>query len=233
MVSNHTGSGAPGDRKPMKTASATVSIICAVAAAGLAIGVAVERQARLTQDEDNQTLRRQLSQLDALAAKNQRLANLAAAPQAAPARPTELQEAAEERAKELVRLRSEVEALRQQTREIDTLRADTRQVSATQEKGLTTSGGGQAAISSGATTVHGSPFEIVRAEYWTEKTNMDVAAELRERVRSDGLKAVASNHIKGDPDFGQPKHLTVVYRFGGVTRTNEFREGDVVILPGE
>jgi hypothetical protein len=43
--------------------------------------------------------------------------------------------------------------------------------------------------------------------------------------------AVASNNIKGDPEFGQVKHLTVVYRVGGVLRTNEFREGDVVVLP--
>jgi len=62
---------------------------------------------------------------------------------------------------------------------------------------------------------------------------MDVAAELRERIRGDELKAVASNNIKGDPEFGQVKHLTVVYRLAGVTRTNEFREGDLVILPGQ
>ncbi len=62
---------------------------------------------------------------------------------------------------------------------------------------------------------------------------MDVAAELSERVRADGLKAVASNNIKGDPDFGHVKRLTIVYRFGGLTRTNEFKEGEVVMLPGE
>jgi len=49
----------------------------------------------------------------------------------------------------------------------------------------------------------------------------------------DTLKAIASNNLKGDPEFGQTKHLTVVYRFGGVTMTNEFREGDVVVLPNE
>jgi hypothetical protein len=60
---------------------------------------------------------------------------------------------------------------------------------------------------------------------------MDVVAELQDRVRGNRLKAVASNNIKGDPEFGQVKHLTVVYRVGGVLRTNEFREGDVVVLP--
>jgi hypothetical protein len=62
---------------------------------------------------------------------------------------------------------------------------------------------------------------------------MDVAAELRERIRGDGLKAVASNNIKGDPEFGQVKHLTIEYSFAGVTLTNEFREGDLVVIPGE
>ena len=40
-------------------------------------------------------------------------------------------------------------------------------------------------------------------------------------------------HIWADPEFGQVKPLTVVYRFGGVTMTNEFREGDFVVLPKE
>lgn len=62
---------------------------------------------------------------------------------------------------------------------------------------------------------------------------MDVTDALSERIRGDGLKAVASNNLNGDPEFGQVKHLTVVYQFGGVTRTNEFREGDLVILPSE
>jgi hypothetical protein len=90
-----------------------------------------------------------------------------------------------------------------------------------------------AANSQSATSANGSQLEVLRADYWTEKTNLDVAAELREKIRGDKLKAMASNNLKGDPDFGEVKHLTVVYRFGGVTMTNEFREGDFVVLPKE
>ena len=62
---------------------------------------------------------------------------------------------------------------------------------------------------------------------------MDVTDELQDRIRGDNLKAVAGNDIKGDPEYGQTKHLTIEYRFGGITRTNEFREGDVIVLPAQ
>ena len=138
----------------------------------------------------------------------------------------------DERAKELERLRGEVDALRQQRKEIETLREDTRQARAARENGVRAPSAAATAKTANVAMVNGSPFEIVRAEYGTERTNMDVAAELSDRIRGDGLKAMASNNIKGDPDFGHVKRLTVVYRFGGVMRTNEFHEGDVVILPG-
>jgi hypothetical protein len=131
----------------------------------------------------------------------------------------------------LVRLRGEVETLRQQSKEIETLRANTAEVRATAETAARNLD--QAANSRGTTTANGSQLEVLRADYWTENTNLDVAAELRERIRGDSLKAIASNNLKGDPDFGQTKHLTVVYRFGGMTMTNEFREGDFVVLPKE
>ena len=80
-------------------------------------------------------------------------------------------------------------------------------------------------------TPNSSQFDVLSAQYWTDKTNLDVAAELRERIRGDSLKAVANNNIKGDPDFGEVKHLTVVYRYGSTLFTNEFREGEFVVLP--
>jgi hypothetical protein len=152
--------------------------------------------------------------------------------------------------KELVRLRGEVEVLRQQSKEIETLREDTRQVRAAQPTGPVTQSAGQAATTSpGATTADGSQFEILRAEYWTENARMDVTGELAARLRTDALnaaatngltatatnafKATASNDLKGDPDLGHTKTLTVVYQVGGVTLTNEFREGQPVILPGQ
>ena len=220
----------------MRTTSATLNITCILAAAGLVIWVTVEHQARFKLDQENRTLLQQLSPMDELLVENQRLSNLVAqanGPQPGRNEPLNAPAAADERAKELLRLRGEVEALRQQSKEIENLREDTRQVRAARENSLKTQKAGQAAGSTGRLTSNGTQLEIVKAEYWTDRTNMDVAAELRERIRGDGLKAVASNNIKGDPEFGQVKHLRVVYRLDGVTRTNEFREGDLVILPGQ
>lgn len=181
-------------------------------------------------------MRQRLSPMDGLIAENQRLSNLVAQANGSPSRPNgQSAELAgtDERLKELVRLRGEVEGLRQESKELEALRADTRQVRAARENALKAQNAGQAAQSSNGPTSNGSQLEILKADYWTDRTNMDVAAELRERIRGDSLKAVASNNLKGDPEYGQVKHLTVVYRFGGVTRTNEFQEGDLVILPGE
>ncbi len=81
--------------------------------------------------------------------------------------------------------------------------------------------------------MNGTQFELLRAEYGTTRTNLDVTQELADRIRGDRLKAVASNNLRGDPEFGQVKNLTVIYRVSGVTRTNRYREGDVVILPAD
>jgi hypothetical protein len=125
-----------------------------------------------------------------------------------------------------------VEALRQQSKEIEMLREDTRQARAAQKNGPVSQSAGQAATISPGIPTNGSPFQILRAEYWTENATIDVTGELTEKLRG-GLQAVANNDLKGDPDLGHTKNLTVVYQVGGVTLTNEFREGQPVILPGE
>ena len=220
----------------MKRTNAILSIICTLAAAGLAIGLVAEHQARFKLDQENKALHQQLSQMDELMAENQRLSSLVAQASGSPSQPNvrlTAPSATEERAKELLRLRGEVAVLRQQSKEIETLREDTRQVRAARESGGKTQNAGQAAKGNNGIAANGSQFEILKAEYWTDNTNMDVAAELRERIRGDSLKAIAGNSLKGDPEFGQVKHLTVVYRSGGVTMTNEFRENDFVVLPKE
>lgn len=212
----------------------TVTIICILIAAGLAVCLALERQASLKLERENNSLRERLSQMDKLVAENQRLSNLVAEANGSlsgPNRAADVSPAADGPAQELARLRGQVETFDQQSKEIETLRANTREARAAAETaGKNVS---SAANSHAATTANGSQFELLRADYWTDKTNLDVAAELRERIRGDSLKAIASNNLKGDPEFGQMKHLTVVYRFGGVTMTNEFREGDFVVLPKE
>jgi dipeptidyl aminopeptidase/acylaminoacyl peptidase len=147
----------------------------------------------------------------------------------------------DKRSQELVRLRGEVEVLRQQSKEIETLREDTRQVRAVQPTGPVTQSAGQAATMSPGAPADGSQFEILKAEYGTENASMDVTGELAAKLRNDALnttatnalKTSASNDLKGDPDLGHTKTLTVVYQVGGVTMTNEFREGQPVILPGQ
>ncbi|HLP77450.1 MAG TPA: hypothetical protein VK327_11100 [Candidatus Paceibacterota bacterium] len=221
---------APATMKPI---GYIVPAICVLTAAGLAFCLALEHQSSAKLNQENNALRQQLSQMDMLLAENQRWSNLLpptsvlpaplndsiAAPRARP----------EEPARELERLRREAEVLRQQSQQIESLRADTRQVRADQQATRTTPN--QRRASPADTT--GNGLEILRADYGTDHTNMDVAAELNQRIRGDKLKAIASNNIKGDPEFGQVKHLTVVYRVGGVIRTNAFREGDIVILPNE
>jgi hypothetical protein len=235
-MSIYAESGASGHRTAMKTISTRLRIICTLAAAGLTFWLVVERQARFKLEQEDRAWRQQLSRMEEIIAENQRLSNLVAqanGSQSSPATRTQAPSPTDERAKDLMRLRGEVEVLRQQSKEIESLRADTRQLSAARENGLQTQNAGQPAIGNNGITSNATRLEIVKAEYWTDNTNMDVAAELRERIRGDGLKAVASNNLKGDPEFGQVKHLTVVYRSGGVTMTNEFREGDLVILPKE
>src|SRR5439155_26630434 len=57
---------------------ATVTIICILAAAGLAVWLALERRASVKLERENHGLRQRLSQMDKLAAENQRLSNLVA-----------------------------------------------------------------------------------------------------------------------------------------------------------
>jgi hypothetical protein len=213
---------------------AAVTILGIAVTLALVVCLAHERRASLKLNEDNDRLRQQLSQVDQLSAENQRLSNLVAEANGSvspPNRAGERSPMADEPAKDLLRLRGEVEALQQQNKEIQKLRANTREVRAAAETALKTKSVDPAGGS--ATSVNGSGFELLGANYWTATTNLDVTAELKARIRGDSLKAIASNNLKGDPEFGQTKHLTVVYRFGGVTMTNQFREGELVILPKE
>jgi len=222
-------------RETMNIIRTLAAASCLLAAVGLAVWVLVERQGCTTLAEENEAARQQLSQMDKLLAENQRLAKLIGETWLSRMNQNaESPLSADERA--LVRLRAEVEALRDQSNEIAILRTDTRQVRAASETALATrKAAGQTAnhinISANSAGPNGQQFELLSAQYWTGNTNLDVAAELRERIRGDGLKAVANNNLKGDPDFGEVKHLTVVYRYGDALFTNEFREGEFVVLP--
>lgn len=210
---------------------ATVAIMLIPVAAGLAVWLTFEHQATVKLDQENDGLRQRLSQMEERASPSQPPPNPVPEINNAPSPPNQAAETpGQTEAEELVRLRGEVGPLRDQTREIEKLRADTRVARAATETALRTSVGTAGQV---APIANESQFEVIAAGYGSDTTNLDVAIELQARVRGDSLKAVASNNLKGDPDFGKVKHLTVVYRFRGVTMTNEFREGELVILPKE
>jgi hypothetical protein len=91
----------------MITKRVILSVLCAIAVLGVSIWVAIGYQTRLSLEEENQGLRQQVDQMAELVAENERLSNLVA--QASQSRPL-----SEDQMRELVRLRGEVGALRQQ-----------------------------------------------------------------------------------------------------------------------
>lgn len=124
-----------------------------------------------------------------------------------------------------------MEAFHQQSDDIQSLRSDTVATRAALEEAAKVRRASRLASRTNPSAANGAPFEILEASYGTDRTNMDVIAELNDRIRGGSLKMVANNNLAGDPDFGHVKSLTVVYRFSGAVLTNQFREGDVVILP--
>ena len=212
----------------MKTRTLLATIYC-LAFAAIAVGLVLEHGACAQIHQENTALLRRLNEAIEKLAEKQRLpertapatgnlsdagAPLTTSPASADA--------------ELLRLRGEIAALLQQHQQTESLREDMRQTLAALENRRKEDRAARRAASGVV-----SQLEIIKAEYWTDHTNMDVTEELQDRIRGDGLRAVASNNLKGDPEFGQTKHLTIQYRFGGVIRTNEFREGQIIVLPAE
>jgi hypothetical protein len=219
----------------MRSTGKNLRIFFVIISTGLALWVVLEHRALASLEQENRALHGRLTEMNQIRVENQRLADLAGGPSDSRVRgqPGDSAPVEPEQKQELARLRSEVEALREQGKELETVRADTRQVRAAAETALKSRNSIGAGTGSGTAAGSPSQFEVLSADYGTEKTNMDVAAELRERIRADSLKAIASNNLKGDPDFGTVKHLTVVYRVGDKTLTNQFQEGDYVVLPKE
>jgi hypothetical protein len=75
-----------------------------------------------------------------------------------------------------------------------------------------------------------SRLKIIKAAYWTPRASVDVTEELRKRSVGDKLEAIASNEIKGDPDYGTVKKLTIEYKFDGITETKKFTEGGRIVI---
>jgi hypothetical protein len=210
-----------------------VTLTCTFALAGLAVGVAFERRARLKLDAENNALLVQLRATAEFTSENQRLSNLLFSANIAGVHAkgsTNINADSGSEAVELARLRKEIEQFSQRSNEVETLRADTLATSAALKE--THDAHRNRRITSHNVAADDSSFQIVSASYGTQNTNLDVAAELNDRIHNGSLKMVANNSSAGgDPDFGQVKSLTVVYRSGGTLLTNQFRENEIVILP--
>jgi len=119
-----------------------------------------------------------------------------------------------------------------QPRILEAFREDTRQAHVAQATVANTNSQAARPQSSRANST-ASQLEILSAVYGTDNAHVDITEDLKNRIRDDSLKTVVNNNIKGDPEFGQVKNLTIEYRYGGVTFTNQFREGALVVLPPE
>ena len=122
----------------MRAKGIILSVLCATAAVGAAIWLAVGHQPRLRLGEENKALRQQLDQLAGLASENERLSNVVAQANRSQSLP-------DDQLRELLRLRGEVGVLRQQGKELETLRNENRQARAALESSLKTQSVGTAA----------------------------------------------------------------------------------------
>ena len=120
--------GTVGYSRFMRVKSVILGVLCAAAVVGVAGWLAVGYQARVGLEEENQGLRTQLDQMGELAAENERLSNLVAHAGQAQSLP-------EDQLRELLRLRAEVAALRQQGKALESPRAENRQAPAAPESG--------------------------------------------------------------------------------------------------
>lgn len=213
-----------------------LNLLCGLAAVGLAVCLLGERRAWSGVDQVNKGLRLQVSQMDALLADNRRLLGLLpveGGPSSQSIQGSDPLSAMDDPAKELLRLRGEAQVLREESKAIEAVREDTRQTRAAQETAAQNRSSNPTQRQNSASGANGSQLQILRAVYGTANAQVDVTDELQDRIRGDSLKVIASNNIKGDPEFGQTKQLTIEYSYGGVTFTNQFTEGALVVLPPE
>ena len=128
IPSNGMEGGSMGCARTMKTRSVILGVLCAAAVVGVASWVAVGYQARLRLEEENLGLRQQLDQMGELAVENERLSNLVA-------HASQSQSLPDDQLRELLRLRGEVAALRQQGKALESPRVENGQAPAPPESG--------------------------------------------------------------------------------------------------
>jgi hypothetical protein len=77
----------------------------------------------------------------------------------------------------------------------------------------------------------GSGLVIDKAIYGTLNNKVDVTDILNAMIGDNKLFVIASNSLAGDPEPGQPKTLTVTYRYHGKQLTRLAQEGYELKLP--
>lgn len=73
-------------------------------------------------------------------------------------------------------------------------------------------------------------LEIIKAMYGTQKA-FDVTEELTSMIVNNKLETIVSNKIKGDPDPGTQKTLSIDYKYKGIKAIKYFIEGEKAIIP--
>jgi len=147
----------------------------------------------------------------------------------------ELQTQTEDQTRELIQLRNEVSGFRRQTNEIEALRREVYQARAALESsaGAQNQNPGERLTAVKDPASNSLRLEVLEANYWTPNKSINVTKQVQDRVLGDKLELIAGNDLRGDPEFGETKTLTVVYKFDGVTMTNEVREGGLILIPPE
>jgi hypothetical protein len=215
-------------------ASGMVLPICLFLAAGLGFGVWQDSRAVRNLDAANGRLRAQLGRRAELERDGLELSNQLAQAQArreGGGATSGTNFVADERRDELVRLRKEIETFQQESNELVSLRADTRAAHDALAVVREAQHAARKARQRAAANLSDAPMEVLQASYGTSETNLDVTDALNARVKKGSLKTIAGNQLEGDPSSGKTKQLTVIYRLGQTVVTNQFREGDLVILP--
>lgn len=75
-------------------------------------------------------------------------------------------------------------------------------------------------------------LKIIEARYGNPSKYVDATKELQQLVKNNQLEFIVNNDIVGDPDYGTPKHLILIYELGGKKGRDTFNEGTKVILEG-
>ena len=223
----------------MKANSVITSLLCATAAFGLAIWLAVGYQARLRLGDEHKALEQQLDQMAGLVAENERLAKLVA-------QASRSQSLTDDRSRELLRLRGEAGVLRRQTKELETLREENRQARAALDSSRKTQNGGAAGAAATAdywprdswTFVgYGSPDASLQTSIWAANKG-DVKAllagmtgELQQMVQKDlSGKSDSEAAAKAADEVANLKSVRVLNRDvqadDTVVLTAVFEEGD-------